>query len=325
MSKLNHSYKSILKTHIENFIAEKQGQGYAYHSQAYLMKNFDSYWAERGYSFIGLTPASLDDWIKKRDSEEAGYLHNRIAVIREFSKYLNGIGIISYIPPNVRRSQPLVHVLCDEEITDLFEKIDNYIPGKKNATHIRMASEYPLLFRLIYCCGLRRSEACLLPFSRLDLEKGIITIINAKGDKDRLVYLTDDICQRFKAYLSMMCEQCGDEPEWVFPGNDIDKPLAPATAGRVFNGFWRKTRFYGTTDIAPTIHSLRHTFVVKRINLWMREGIDMNVMLPYLSKYLGHKSMDETYYYYHYVHEAAQIIRNKDTVAGKAIPKARRR
>lgn len=57
----------------------------------------------------------------------------------------------------------------------------------------------------------------------------------------------------------------------------------------------------------------------------MREGIDMNVMLPYLSKYLGHKSMDETYYYYHYVHEAAQIIRNKDTVAGKAIPKARRR
>jgi len=43
-------------------------------------------------------------------------------------------------------------------------------------------------------------------------------------------------------------------------------------------------------------------------------------MLPYLSRYLGHKSPDETYYYYHLVEKAFDTIREKDTVSGKVIP-----
>ena len=57
----------------------------------------------------------------------------------------------------------------------------------------------------------------------------------------------------------------------------------------------------------------------------MKQGLDMNVMMPYLSKYLGHKSVDETNYYYHYVQETAQIIREKDTLAKKVIPEVRPR
>lgn len=38
---------------------------------------------------------------------------------------------------------------------------------------------------------------------------------------------------------------------------------------------------------------------------------------PYLSRYLGHKSPDETYYYYHLVEKAFDTIREKDSVSGK--------
>lgn len=43
-------------------------------------------------------------------------------------------------------------------------------------------------------------------------------------------------------------------------------------------------------------------------------------MLPYLSRYLGHKSPDETYYYYHLVSKAFDVIRSKDSVSSKVIP-----
>ena len=52
----------------------------------------------------------------------------------------------------------------------------------------------------------------------------------------------------------------------------------------------------------------------------MHQGIDTNTMLPYLSRYLGHKSPDETYYYYHLVEKAFDTIREKDSVSGKVIP-----
>ena len=43
-------------------------------------------------------------------------------------------------------------------------------------------------------------------------------------------------------------------------------------------------------------------------------------MLPYLSKYLGHKSPSETFYYYHLVNKAFDVIRLKDTTVKHVIP-----
>ena len=62
-----------------------------------------------------------------------------------------------------------------------------------------------------------------------------------------------------------------------------------------------------------------------RINSWILEGIDINVMFTYLSKYLGHKDPDESYYYYHLVSDAFRIIRQKDKTSDEVIPEVRRR
>lgn len=49
------------------------------------------------------------------------------------------------------------------------------------------------------------------------------------------------------------------------------------------------------------IDALRYSFVVKRMNLWMEEGKNLTAMMPYLSKYLGHESVENTYYYYYQI------------------------
>ncbi len=58
----------------------------------------------------------------------------------------------------------------------------------------------PVLFRLIYTCGLRASEALRLKISDVDLELGMMTIFGAKGDKDRMVGISDSMLEFMRGY-----------------------------------------------------------------------------------------------------------------------------
>lgn len=321
-------FNSSLGPYIRDFISEKQSQGYIYFNESKWLEKFDAYWLEHGFAFINLTLESLEEWTKKRDCEGKKCQASRISVVRELSRYLNGIGINSYFPPlGIRWNRPLIHVLCDEEAAELFDQIDNYSLGKRQRTpmNIRISKEYPILFRLIYCCGLRISEACGLSASQVDLHAGILTIIHSKGDKDRLVYLSEDLRQLCAEYFDFLCRTYSTEQTWFFPGKDLVSHISPGTVNTRFRNCWKRTSFAETCDVTPKVHSLRHAYVVKRVNLWMQQGIDMNVMMPYLSKYLGHCGINETHYYYHYIQEAAHIIQEKDTLAKRVIPEVRRR
>ena len=70
----------------------------------------------------------------------------------------------------------------------------------------------------------------------------------------------------------------------------------------------------------PTVHCLRHSFVVDRMNAWLDEGLSYDQMLPYLSRYLGHSGLNESLYYYHLNEDANRLIRRKDRTAGRVIP-----
>jgi len=47
----------------------------------------------------------------------------------------------------------------------------------------------------------------------------------------------------------------------------------------------------------PSLHHLRHTFAVKRLVAWYRDGQDICARLPELSVYLGHTRPQNTYWY----------------------------
>jgi integrase/recombinase XerD len=42
---------------------------------------------------------------------------------------------------------------------------------------------------------------------------------------------------------------------------------------------------------------LRHSYAVHKLNQWVREGQDINALLPYLSEYMGHSKYESTDYY----------------------------
>lgn len=72
--------------------------------------------------------------------------------------------------------------------------------------------------------------------------------------------------------------------------------------------------------VRSRFYSMKQRMKLVQISTHIHRILTRLSMLPYLSRYLGHKSPDETYYYYHLVEKAFDTIREKDTVSGKVIP-----
>ena len=49
----------------------------------------------------------------------------------------------------------------------------------------------------------------------------------------------------------------------------------------------------------PRPYDFRHHFAYACIERWMRQRKDVAAMLPYLSRYMGHATIESTYYYIH--------------------------
>ena len=315
---LKYNYESVFAPYIEGLINQKKSCGFIYDNQEYGFKKFDDFCIYHKYSNPLITREIAMEWAVQRDTESINFRNQRVSFLRQLSLYMNSLGIESYIP----RQQPsaavnIPYIPDSNDLRELFKVIDEQCLDKKYGNIFLMG--YKVLYRLYYCCGLRLSEGLNLLQKDVDLENGILRIIQSKGDKDRLVFMTDDlteICRKFDYIVS----QDNSNRKWFFPGRRDGKPLHKSGVCGKFKQFWKMTECSKYCEKVPTIHSLRHAFVVDRINQWMIEGISLETMMPYLSRYLGHSGIKDTMYYYHQVRKAFQIVRQKDYLSGQIIP-----
>lgn len=321
-----YAYTSALAPYIEGFISEKRALGFIYNSEAYELFRFDRYWKEQGYTDHDISRDRLNDWFFAGSGEGKAAHVRRVDAVRHLSEYMLGLGIPVYVPLlKIKREQNMVHIFNGEELREFFSVVDRYRPASISFADRRMAREYPLIFRLFYCCGMRNNEVCSLETDDFDLESGIITVRDGKNQKDRLVYLPEDLRKMALSYYHYLIKELGFSPRWFFPGRFPDRHVGKTQIDRRFRLFWEETKASEICDKRPTPHCLRHTFVVDRINRWIEEGLELDVMLSYLSKYLGHTDPEETFYYYHMVSDAFRIIRTRDRTSGDIIPEVRRR
>jgi len=319
---LNHNYKSILAPCIEGHILEKKSLGYVYDTEARILMKLDEFCVERGYSETLVTHELATEWAMQRSTEGINYRNKRVSCLRQLSIYMNSMGINSYIPKmQMSEEAVLPHIPNARELGELFDVIDRHAQG--NHGRCILAAEYPALFRLYYCCGLRLSEGCHLTTEDVDLEKGILMVRQSKGRKDRLVFMADNVAGLLKRYDCFISERFPGRL-WFFPGAVEGKPFRITSIDRKFGGFWNLTESSKTCEKAPTVHSLRYAFICDRMNAWMEQGISLDAMMPYLSRYVGHAGIDETMYYYHMVQRAFKIVRAKDERLLGMMPEVKR-
>lgn len=320
----SYQYTSVFASLINDYIFSRREAGFEFDNPAYWLYRFDQFCTEIDYTEPTVSKHLYGKWSIKNNAESKTTQNNRLQAIRGFCLYLNTLGNDSYIPINLPRPEKVVpYLMNDNDICEFFEQVDLYKTASCVAVFNRMAREYPVLFRLIYCCGLRNNEACSLKICDVDLENGLITLYRTKGNKDRIVYLADDVRDMCVDYLKWLRSELGNNCEWLFPGKHLTEHIPKTSVDRKFNEFWNATKAAKMVDRKPTVHCLRHAFVIKRVNLWMENGISLNRMMPFLSTYLGHKSPTETFYYYHQVEGVFKTLKQRDDISKRVIPEVK--
>ncbi|WP_233432545.1 tyrosine-type recombinase/integrase [Thermoanaerobacterium aotearoense] len=170
-----------------------------------------------------------------------------------------------------------------------FSAVDTFDSSKNKKDKI----QYPVLFRILYCCGTRINETLGIRKQDVDLDAGIIKLSETKNDCDRYIVLSDELRSLIKQYASK-CFYLLNEEDYIFT----------LANGRRCSGdiiyehhrmFLKKAGIpYIGNGEGPRIHDFRHTFAVNSFKQMLDTGIDIYVALPILSTYLGHKTIYAT-------------------------------
>jgi integrase len=174
-------------------------------------------------------------------------------------------------------------------MTRIFTLADNY-EGSHRFT--RQAFTFPILLRILYGCGLRVGEVCSLQWKDVDLEQGVITILNAKNQKQRFVPMDSSLTKILKDYSEMVQREkiCTD---YLFESRfNLGKPVRVSSFFQWFIKILRKAGVeYSKSDPnerGPCPHCLRHTFAMKSFLKSENEGRRFEDTAPFLAAYLGH-------------------------------------
>ena len=314
---------SATAPYIEGLLAEKRALGFLYETEELVLLRFDEYCSEHGLSEPTITRGFLSGWLERRPTEGDSSHARRASVVRQLMLYMASMGLDVHIPSELPRiGVKLPHIMTDEERRAFFDQVDAYRPAGGCAAYRRLAVEYRVLFRVIYCCGLRNSEACGLPSDRVDLDAGTLSIAQSKGRKDRVVHMAGDLTSLCADYFAWLQGELGFRPDWFFPSRYPERPLANTSVDRAFNRCWNATDHARRCSDKPVVHDLRFSFITDRVNRWALDGVNVDAMMPYLSRYVGHKDLQSTYYYIHTSERLRDVVAKYDVTGSSAIPEA---
>lgn len=293
----NPVYVGSFKDHIKSHVELKQAIGYKYNAESGHLKRFDRFTLEKYPEATILTKEIVLEWCRKKTYEVQKNRCLRVSVIREFGKYLDSSGIKAYIIPKsyypaAEHYMPYIYTV--DELARFFAKTDQCPYSSYEYPYRPLIM--PLIFRMIYMCGLRLSEARLLKVGDVDLEKGVLTIHHSKRDNSRLIPMADYLTELCRNYSAKVHPYPIAE-DYYFPALD-GKPMTEENVYINFRRFLRQARIsHGGRGCGPRIHDLRHTYAVRCLKKWTEQGKDLTAYLPVLKTYMGHKSFRETVYY----------------------------
>ncbi len=174
-----------------------------------------------------------------------------LAVVRSFYAYLKFEEEIKLTNPvktgtRLRVAKPLPRALREDQIDRFF----NVIKSKRDWA----------MFRLMLRCGLRVEEVADLTLGAIDLKQRRLMVLNGKGSKDRVVYMSDDAAEALDAYLKLRRHSRMKKVFLVEKGDYKGKPIS-------VRGIQKRIEYYAKkTRISICCHRLRHSMATQLLN-----------------------------------------------------------
>lgn len=288
------SFLSRFAPRLNDYVTLRRSLGFQFAVQAEMLIRFDRFAHERRHEGA-ITAQLVTDFATSGEVSEVFQLR-RYQVVRNFAEYVANFEPETPLldPGFIRhpRKRPVPYVYTDDEILRLLEnakKISRRHPVRGATVHA--------IVGLGAASGLRCSEAIRLDREDVDLRTGVLSVRRSKFNKDRLVPVHASTLEVLRRYAEIRDAHFGEVASRAF---FITLRADRYARHTVQLDFWHLGRAAGlreATGNGPRYHDLRHTYAVRRLARWYREGLDLQAMLPVLATYMGHAHYTDTAYY----------------------------
>ncbi len=284
-------FTSWLAAHFDGFVALKHASGARYISQRSLLIAFDRY-LEANAAKPPLLRETVNQYLTSLDRLTPRSRENVVSVLWPSLSYaVRHGGDVESLPARPlktplpwRQRQPRLVTIT--ETRSLLTGAREYPPHS-----ILRPATTATLIGLLYTTGIRIGEALALDVGDLDTKDRILSIREGKFGKSRCLPLLESTAEAMLRYLDHPLRPLGTEASAPFFVSGRRRRLSYPTAR---GAIYEVCRIAEISKPCPRPHDFRHTFAVSRVESWYREGRDVNSLLPVLSTYLGHVSVENT-------------------------------
>ncbi len=275
---------------VRAYLAHRRALGFRLRSEGYLLLSFGQY-ADRVKPRGLFTRKLAIIWASLPKDAGRHSWARRLEAVRRLAKHLAVEEPSTEIPPRhlfgpaQRKFRPFIYTLGQ---IDRIIRAAGQLPGELQPRTCQT------LIGLLACTGLRVSEALHLKVADVDLQRGLLLVRAGKFQQTRWVPLHPTALKPLRAYARRR-QQLFPLAEYFFTS---DRGTAPAYSTVHFT-FSKLRKVIAYKGRPPRIHDLRHHHACRVLQRWQlsRQGAQNRVLI--LSRYLGHRHIRHTYWYFH--------------------------
>ena len=290
-----HGFTSIFAPDLDRYLAFKESIGVHGSARVCYLRSFDRYCSERDLQEFDR--CTVEGWVNFKAAVRPQAPRPWMSCIRDFGRWMRFNGNEhAYVLSNqwtTKRIRTQPYLFAHEETSRFFDaaaRLKSTSPWKWQGA---------AFFTLMHSAGLRTCEVRRLEVNDVNLAEGAIDVRWSKGNRSRRLPLTAQVVAVL-ANCDQALERALGKKRAAFFASSTGNPVTPSTIGVMFNRIWDQAGLPRSLEgKQPRPYDFRHHFAYANIERWMAEGADVNAMLPYLSRYMGHASLQSTFYYIH--------------------------
>jgi integrase len=289
-----HGFTSALAGELDAYLEFKKKMGFYGTSRIWYLKRFDAYCTTQNRTAFDRD--TVEGWVSAQLASSGSY-RSWMSYIRDAGRWLKAQGNPDAYVLSDRWKASLVaahpYLLSGAEIEAFFAAaahLDAESPWRWQAT---------AFFTLMHSCGLRTGEARGLLSEHVQLSDGHLDIVSSKGNRSRRLPLTREVIGVLAACEKESADHFGASRHTFFVST-TGNPVTAASVAKMFNRIWDRAGLARPAGgQQPRPYDFRHHFAYANVERWMANGVDVTAMLPYLARYMGHATVESSYYYIH--------------------------
>jgi len=296
---------SNLRKSIEEYLKGHRSLGFKFYEHGLFLSQFVNFLEAKGSDVI--TKELAVEWATLPTSCNLSLWTVRYGVIQKFSQYYKAIDPQTELLPQglfpyrYKRKRPYIYTR--KQITELINAAK-----KLNSSKGLRALTNATFLGLLAVTGMRIGECLGLNCNDVNLEDGLLTIRNTKNGRPRLLPLHPSTVRVLRDYARQRDQILPSAKSPRFFVNEWGTKLTQWSVRWTFVRLSRQIGLRSSSDrFGPRIHDLRHTFAIRMLQSWYRKKKDVEAYLPYLTTFLGHGHVRDTYWYITGVPELMQL------------------